>query len=116
SSNPSHTSTCSGGGLNIDTTSGKGYEATGGGTVAVTGSNNSVTTTTGRALNVDSTTIGASGLTFHDISSNGASNGIRLNSTGSSGGLTVTGDGGATANGSGGTIQNSTADGVRLTS
>ncbi|HMC70099.1 MAG TPA: Ig-like domain-containing protein, partial [Mycobacteriales bacterium] len=96
--------------------SGPGPGATTGGTVTATNTGSTLTTTTGTALNVLNTTIGAAGLTFHDISSNGASNGIRLNNTGSSDGLTVTGDGGSTANGSGGTIQNSTADGVRLTS
>ena len=50
---------------------------------------------TGTALNVANTTIGADDLTFQSISANGAVNGIVLNTTGSSGGLTVTGtDGG----------------------
>ena len=39
--------------------------ATGGGTVNVTGARTRSTTTTGTALNVANTTIGASGLTFH---------------------------------------------------
>ncbi|CDX25320.1 conserved exported hypothetical protein [Mesorhizobium plurifarium] len=106
-----------GGGLDIDTTSGAGFNATGGGTVTVTAgaSPNTIDSTTGTALNVVNTTIGASGLTFRSIWSNGAANGIVLNNTGTSGGLTVTGDGGGTNNGSGGTIQNSTGDGVSLT-
>jgi methionine-rich copper-binding protein CopC len=105
-----HTITFSGGGLNIDTTSGAGFSATGGGTVNVTGSVNTIDSTTGTALNVSSTNIGASGLTFEHISSNGAANGIVLNGTGSSGGLTVTGDGSNTnlgGNASGGTVANS---------
>src|SRR6185503_19087855 len=57
---------------------------------------------------------GANGLTFHDISANGAVDGIVLNNTGTSGGLTVTGVG--TTAGSGGTIQNTTGDGISLTS
>src|SRR5207247_8212960 len=65
------------------------------------------------ALNVASTAIGASGLTFHDISANGATNGIVLNTTGASGGLTVTGTG--TTAGTGGTIQN-TVQGALFTS
>jgi VCBS repeat-containing protein len=97
------TITFSGGGLNIDTTSGAGFSATGGGTVNVTGTVNTIDTTTGTALNVASTNIGASGLTFEHISANGGSNGIVLNTTGASGGLTVTGTGSA---GSGGTINN----------
>ena len=101
------------GGLDIDTTTAIGFNATNGGTVTVTGSNNSIVSTTGTALNVANTTIGASDLTFQSISSNGAANGIVLNTTGSSGGLTVTGTGSAN---SGGTIQNSTGDGIKLTS
>ena len=105
-----------GGGLNIDATSGGGFVATGGGTVNVTGTVNTIDTGTGTALNVANTTIGASDLTFEHISANGGTNGIVLNTTGSSGGLTVTGDGGSTNNGSGGTIQNTTSRGISLTS
>jgi hypothetical protein len=91
-----HTITFSGGGLNIDTTSGAGFSATGGGTVNVTGTVNTIDTTTGTALDVESTTIGASNLTFKSITANGGSHGIVLLSTGtgvSDGHLSVTGDG-----------------------
>ena len=108
-----HTITFSGGGLNIDTTSGAGFSATGGGTLNVTGSANTLDSTTGTALNVSSTNIGASGLNFQSIASNGATSGIVLNTTGSSGGLTVSGTGSA---GTGGTIQNSTDSGILLNS
>ncbi|MER9336273.1 hypothetical protein NKJ06_20140 [Mesorhizobium sp. M0293] len=104
------------GGLVIDTTSGIGFNATGGGTVTVQGTGNTITSTTGTALNVANTTIGASGLTFQSISANGGTNGIVLNTTGlaaGNGGLTVTGTG-VTA-GSGGTIQN-TVQGALFTS
>ncbi|HEX8692646.1 MAG TPA: Ig-like domain-containing protein, partial [Longimicrobium sp.] len=98
--------------LRITTTSGAGFSATGGGTVTVTGANNSITSTTGTALNVANTTIGASGLTFRSISANGGVNGIVLNNTGSSGGLVVAGNGGscsiATPTCTGGLIQNTT--------
>jgi hypothetical protein len=90
------------GGITASTVVGSAFSATGGGTVNVTGSNNTLATTTGAALNVQNTTIGASGLNFRSISANGGSNGIVLLNTGSSGGLTVTGTGSA---GSGGTIQ-----------
>lgn len=102
-----------GSGMDLTTTSGTGFNATGGGTVSVTGSGNTISSTTGTALNVVSTTIGASGLTFQTISHNGGTNGIVLNSTGSNGGLTVTGTGSA---GTGGTIQNATGAGIILTS
>ncbi|MEA3210564.1 MAG: hypothetical protein QOE70_3621 [Chthoniobacter sp.] len=109
------------GGLDIDTTSGIGFNATGGGTITVTGSGNSINNTgavathTNTALNVANTTIGAGGLNFVSITSGGGASGIILNSTGTSGGLTVSGDGGGSNNGSGGTIQNTTGDGISLT-
>lgn len=115
------------GGLVISTTSGIGFNATGvgpaattGGTVTVQGTGNTITSTTGTALNVVNTTIGASDVTFQSISANGAVNGIVLNNTGASGGLTVTGDGATSGgqlvlNGTGGTIQNTTGDSVVLT-
>ena len=115
-----HTINLTGGGLGITTTSGNGLSATGGGTINVTtGTNpNTIGTTTGTALNVASTNIGASGLTFQSISAGagtsagaGPANGIVLNGTGSSGGLTVTGDGTNTSvggNSTGGTITNTT--------
>ncbi|PBC01385.1 inverse autotransporter beta domain-containing protein [Mesorhizobium sp. WSM3860] len=98
------------GGLVINTSSGTGFSATGGGTVTVQGTGNTITSTTGTALNIANTTIGASDLTFQKVTSNGGSaNGIILDSTGSSGGLHVTGTGTA---GSGGTIATKTgADG-----
>jgi len=86
------------GGLALTTTTNPAFTATGGGTVSATQNNttivNTITTTTGTALNVSGTTIGASGLTFRSISANGGTNGIILSGTGTSGGLTVTGNGG----------------------
>ena len=70
------------GALNIDSTVNTGFNATNGGTVNATNAANSINTTTGTALNVANTTIGASNLIFHDISANGAVNGIVLNTTG----------------------------------
>jgi hypothetical protein len=100
------------GGLDIDTTSGAGFSAAGGGTITVTGTGNSVSSMTGRAVNVQNTNFGSSGFTFQSISANGAPNGILLNSTGTSAGMTITGTG---ANNSGGSIQNTTSHGVSLT-
>ncbi|WP_246681008.1 hypothetical protein [Mesorhizobium sp. B2-3-15] len=117
----------SNGGLVISTTSGTGFNATGagpaattGGTVTVTGSGNTITSTTGTALNIVNTTIGVNDLTFQKISSSGgASAGIVLDNTGSSGGLHVTGSGsniGATGGGvisgkTGGDINSQGTDG-----
>ncbi|MHA3773190.1 Calx-beta domain-containing protein [Verrucomicrobiota bacterium sgz303538] len=105
SNNTGATINFSNGGLKITTTSGAGFSATGGGTISIaTGTNpNIISSGTGTALNVTNTTIGASGLTFQSISANGAADGIILNNTGSTAGLTVTGTGAA---GTGGTIQN----------
>ena len=101
------------GNMAINTTAGTGFTATGGGTVTVEGTGNTITSTTGTALNVVNTTIGTNGMRFQSISSNGGANGIVLNNTGTSGGINVTGTGAA---GSGGTIQSSSGDGISLTS
>ncbi|MCM3870260.1 MAG: hypothetical protein ND895_06125, partial [Pyrinomonadaceae bacterium] len=112
------------GGLVVSTTSGIGFNATGSGaTVNVCDENpcvpaatgalvNTLTSTTGTALNVANTTIGANKLEFRSISSNGGSdNGIILNNTGTTAGLTVSGNGGSctsAATCTGGAIQNKT--------
>ncbi|MFL5780200.1 MAG: beta strand repeat-containing protein, partial [Thermoleophilaceae bacterium] len=111
--------TLSGGGLAIDTTSGKGLEASNtSATLNVTGSGNTINTTTGRGLNIDTTAIGASNATFDSISSgtnaSGPANGIRLNNTGTTGTLFVTGGNGSTADGTGGTIQTTSGNGVDM--
>jgi hypothetical protein len=103
-----------GNGLDITTTSGIGFLATGGGTVSVTGSGNTINSGAGTALNIANTTIGAADVTFQSISSiGGSATGIILDTTGSAGGLHVTGTGTA---GTGGTIANKTgADGAFTT-
>jgi hypothetical protein len=101
-----------GGGLDIDTTSATGFAASGGGTISVQGTGNTIASTAGTALDVSGTTIGSNHLTFLSISSGtvvtSAGVGILLANTGPTGGLHVTGDGTTTAygNGSGGTIRN----------
>lgn len=102
------------GGLTINSSTATGFSATGGAAaVHVTGTGNTISSTTGTALNVANTTIGSGGLNFQSISSNGSSSGIILNNTGTSGGLSVSGSGIA---GSGGTIQNTTSHGISLIS
>ncbi len=104
------------GGLSLSTGANAAFTATGGGTVNATQNNtsivNTLTATTGTALNVANTTIGANGLTFRSVTSTGGANGIVLNNTGTSGGLTVTGT--STTAGTGGTISNKTGNGVDL--
>jgi VCBS repeat-containing protein len=123
------------GGVVASTGTNPAFSATVSGSVAVTGAANTLTTTTGTALNVANNAIDASGLTFRSISAGGAPNGIVLNSTGSSGGLTVTGNsaglcGGSVGSGppalpaaptapnaadcTGGTIQNTSGPGIVL--
>jgi VCBS repeat-containing protein len=109
SASDGHTLNLTGGGLDIDATSGRGLAATSSGTLSVTGSGNTIDTTTGRALTITNTDIAAAGATFQRISANGA--GILLDTTGGAGGLTVTGTGGTctpanTSGCSGGEIRN----------
>ena len=112
------------GGLTLSTGSNPAFAATGGGTVNATQNNgsivNTLTTTTATALNVANTTIGGSGLTFRSVTAgtagSGPTNGILLNNTGSSGGLSVTGDSGSSNNSSGGTIQHTVGAGISLSS
>jgi predicted RNA-binding protein with EMAP domain len=108
------------GGMTLSTGANTGFAATGGGTINVTDPGagaNTIVTTTATALNVANTTIGSSGLTFESISVDGndslPTNGIIVNTTGSTAGLTVTGTGSAN---SGGTIQDTSGDAILLTS
>jgi VCBS repeat-containing protein len=108
--------------LTVNTGANAAFSATGGGTVTATGSGSTLTTTTATALNVQNTTIGASGLTFQSISAGGSSSGpargIELISTGlSGGGLSVTGSGSTATGGdaSGGTIQHTSSSGSQGT-
>ena len=99
--------------VELSTGSSPAFAATGGGTVNVTNSANTLATTSATALQVANTTIGASGMTFQSISTDGASKGIVLDNTGATAGLTVTGAGGTctaanTGGCSGGSILNST--------
>lgn len=120
-SSAGHALRLTGGGLSVTTTSGKGVDATGGGTLVVSGSGNVVDSGTGRALGVTGTAIGAAGLVFDSISSDGAANGIVLDGTGSAGSLQVTGTGGTctaadTSGCTGGEIAHTTgADSTSLT-
>src|SRR5262249_37240752 len=106
------------GGITASTGANAAFTATGGGTVNVTGSSDTPTTTPGTALHVAHTPTGPNRRTFKSAAANGAESGIVLNSTGSSGGLTVSGSGTVSAggDGSGGTITNTTSHGISLTS
>ena len=104
------------GALNVTTTtSGTGLFADTAGTLNVTGAANTISATGGVGVQIVDTTIGASDVTFQSVSSSSAANGIVLDTTGTSGDFTVTGDGGVARNGSGGTVTNTTGDAVSLT-
>jgi hypothetical protein len=90
-----------------NTSTGTGISATAG-SIFITGSNNSISTQSGTALNAANATITSSGLTFANVSANGAVNAINLSSVTATGSIvisagTLTGGAGATFNLSGGT-------------
>jgi hypothetical protein len=103
--------------LTLATTTNAAFTATSSGTVNAANAANTIITTTGTALNVASTTIGANGLVFTSIAAgtgaSGPTNAIILNNTGTTAGLTVNGTG--TTDGSGGHIQRTTGDAISLT-
>ena len=101
SSNAGATIQFAGGGLSLTTTTANAFSATGGGTVTVTGANNTVTAGAATAVTVANTTIGAAGLSFRSVSAMGGANGIVLINTGALNGMQVTGTG---TPGSGGSI------------
>ena len=102
------------GGLDIDTTTGRGIN-TSVGTLTIQGSGNSINVAgAGQAVNLENTTIGAAGVTLQSISQTGGSSAIVLVNTGSTGFFSVTGDAGSTINGSGGAIANTTGEAIRL--
>jgi hypothetical protein len=71
-----------GNGLDIATTSGIGFGATGGGTVIIAGSGNSIQTDAGRIIDIDGIVAGAGGINFDTLSSSSVVAGaaaIRLN-------------------------------------
>jgi hypothetical protein len=117
-----HTTVWSGGGTDVDTTSGNGVNVTGvgptaDGTLQFSGSGNTIDSSglsaTNRAMNISDVNVAAAGVTFDRIASSGGADGIRLNNTGANNALTVTGVGGtctfANSSGcSGGAIQNAT--------
>ena len=107
------------GGLALNTGANAAFTATGGGTVNATQNNTSIvnnaTTTTATAVNLNSVSIGASGLTFHSVNTNGAANGMSFVSvTAGAPGFGIVGDGSGQANGTGGTITNATTEAVHM--
>lgn len=104
--------------LDLDTGANNAFTATGGGTISATGTTSQIgsagTPISGIGVNIANTTIGGAGVTFREIHVNGAASGILLDTTGSMGVFTVTGDGTLARNGSGGTIASATNHAVVL--
>jgi cadherin-like protein/Big-like domain-containing protein/cadherin domain-containing protein/hemolysin type calcium-binding protein len=123
SNSDGHTFVLSGGGTDIDTTSGNGVNATTSGTFQVSGSGNTLDASAlgaaNRGLSIVDTDIASADVTFQRISTSGGTSGIVLTNTGTAtGALAVTGIGGtcsSAANCTGGAIQGSTGPGVNLT-
>jgi VCBS repeat-containing protein len=96
--------------LTLNTGANPAFSATGpNGTVTATNTASTLATTNATALNVNGPDIGGGGLVFRSIAASGAANGIIVQDTGTTAGLTVSGTG---ATGSGGTIQNITNRGA----
>ncbi len=111
--NVGHTVSFTNGGLDLDVTSGVGFNATGGGTVVASGANNNINkTATGNAVNISGATIGAAGVNFQSVTQNVGVTAINLNNTGASGGFAITGAGSAN---SGGSLSNLTGEAILLT-
>ena len=90
--------------LDIETTTGRGFVASGGGTIGVN-AGSSITTTTGTAVDMNGVTLANTGVTFDSINTNGATNGVVLNNIDGAGSFTV----------NGGTITSSTASAITAT-
>ncbi|MFN3945383.1 MAG: SdrD B-like domain-containing protein [Allosphingosinicella sp.] len=94
----------SNGGLDVDVTSGRAISASGGGTLAISGNNNTAHATTGSAVWIDGTSSG--GITLQQVgAAGGEATGIYLRNAGT-GGFAVTGTG--TTDGTGGSITGKT--------
>ncbi|HYH79546.1 MAG TPA: invasin domain 3-containing protein [Longimicrobium sp.] len=90
------------GGLAITTSSGTGFNATGGGEVTVgTGAvpNTVASTAGGRVVNIQNTNIGSGNVTFRSVNGTGSGVGVKVENTGTAGGFKVTGDGSTASSG-----------------
>jgi len=103
--------------MNLNTGANDAFTATGGGSLDATGASNVIATTTGRAVNIDSVSIRATGFTVQSVTSVGGVNpGIFLNNTGTTGNFEITGDGTTNNNASGGTISAKSGNAIQLNS
>ncbi len=95
-------------GMNLNSTgTGNGFNATGGGTLSASGTNN-IATLTGVGLEIDGLTIAGGGAAFSSVSVDGAANGVVLNNL-AGGQVTV----GSTATAS--SLANTTGDAIQIT-
>ncbi|RMF80076.1 MAG: S-layer family protein, partial [Chloroflexi bacterium] len=107
SNNAGHTTSFTNNTLTITTNNATGFFATNAGTVNTTAG--TISTGTGIGVDIDNTTLG---MTLTSVTTNGAVNGINLDTT--TGSFNVAGDGTMTQNDSGGVILNPTSHGVVL--
>ena len=98
--------------MQIVTTGGRGFAATGGGTVTVANGYATIETDGGTALTLENVALGVNGITLYRLSQDGGVNAVVLTNT-TGGSLLVTGDG-ATP-GSGGIVQNTSGPALLLT-
>ena len=125
--------TAGGNGLDLSTSTGLAFAAIGGGTISVTGSGNTISTTTGQILNWNGVSVGASGVSFATMGSTGtvASTAILLNNvdgagtfdggtvtiagtSGASHGIAITGGSAAAFQFASATIDNTSGDAINL--
>lgn len=99
------------GGLTVSTIGGDGLRANNAGSLSIDGTDNGIHADSGIGINITDSTINGN-MTFREISASGGDSGIILNTTGSSGSFTVTGD--SDIPGTGGDIQNTSGDGINL--
>jgi len=97
--------------LNLNTGANAGFRATGGGTTSATGINSSITTTSGRAIEINGVTIGGANFSVQSVTQTAGPNAILLNNTGA-GAFRITGSGAAV--GSGGSLSGIVGQAITL--
>ena len=101
------------GNLSLTTGFNPAFVADNSGTLSVTGLNNTISTTSGRAVEIQNTTIAAGHVNFVSINQTAGTNAILLNNTGNSGGFHINGNGNIV--GSGGSLSGISEEAILLT-
>jgi hypothetical protein len=98
--------------LALNTTTNPGFRAFNGGTITATGTGSSITTTSGRAIEINNVTIGGANFNVQSVTQSAGPNAILLNNTGA-GSFRINGVGTTVA--SGGTLSGITQEAILLT-